>query len=67
MAAFLWQEAATVEATQESIYNALFKATTIESTRGIARAIPIDRVIEILEEYNALNWDQSISPGKNQE
>ncbi len=55
---------ATVEATQESIYNALFKATTIESSRGIYREIPIERVVKILEKYNALNWDKTISPGK---
>jgi len=54
--------AATVEATQESIYNALFKATTVESSRGISHAIDIDSVIEILNKYNALNWDKSISP-----
>ena len=54
---------AAVEATQESIYNALFKATTIESSRGRSEAIPIDRVVEILAKYNALNWDETISPG----
>jgi D-aminopeptidase len=54
--------AATAEATQESIYNALFKATTIESSRGISRAIPIEPVIEILQKYNALNWQESLPP-----
>lgn len=58
--------AATVEATQESIYNALFKATTIESSRGISKAISIDEVTRILRNYNALNWDENVSPGKNE-
>lgn len=57
--------AATVEATQESIYNALFKATTVESSRGISRAISINDVIRILTKYNALNWDRSIAPNSN--
>ncbi len=54
--------AATAEATEEAIYNALFKATTIESSRGIRHAIPINAVREILEKYNALNWDKTLSP-----
>ena len=54
---------ATVEATQEAIYNALFKATTVESSRGVSEAIPIEDVIEVLKKYNVLNWDDSISPG----
>ena len=58
--------AATVEATQEAIYNALFKATTVESSRGVSHAIPIEPVVEILEKYNALNWDQTLPPGNNQ-
>ncbi len=55
---------ATVEATQESIYNALFKATTIESSRGVSEAISIEEVVKVLEKYNALDWDRKIRPGK---
>jgi D-aminopeptidase len=58
--------AATVEATQESIYNALFKATTVTSSRGTSHAISIDQVVEILKKYNSLNWDHSISPGNSE-
>ena len=47
--------AATAEATEEAIYNAIFKATTVSSARGELRAIPLDEVIEILREYNAIN------------
>lgn len=56
--------AATAEATEEAIYNAIFKATTIESSRGTLRAIPVDSVVAILEKYNALNWDKTLPPGQ---
>ena len=54
--------AATAEATEEAIYNALFKATTIESSRGTRHAISIIAVRKILEKYNVLNWDKTLSP-----
>ena len=53
--------AATAEATEEAIYNAIFKATTIESDRGIRKAIPIKDLMRILEKYNALYWDKNIT------
>ena len=46
--------AATVEATEEAIYNAILKATTIKSERGIREQIPIDKLLEVLEKYNVL-------------
>ena len=46
--------AATTEATEEAIYNAIFKATTVSSTRGELRAIPVDEVLPILREYRAI-------------
>ena len=39
---------AALEATEEAIYNALFKATTVRSSIGAAEAIPIERVRELL-------------------
>jgi D-aminopeptidase len=51
--------AATAEATVEAVYNAIFKATTVSSARGELKAVPVDAVKEILEKYNALNWDES--------
>ena len=54
--------AATAEATEEAIYNAIFKATTVESSRGTRYAIPIVAVREILEKYNSLHWDKTLSP-----
>ena len=52
--------AATAEATEEAIYNAIFKATTVSSSRGELRAIPIDDLLQVLEKHQVLNWDQSV-------
>lgn len=49
--------AATAEATQEAIYNAIFKASTVTSSRGELVAIPLDELLDVLEEYNALVRD----------
>jgi D-aminopeptidase len=54
--------AATAEATEEAIYNAILKATTVRSSRGSLEAIPLDKVKVILEKYNVLNWDKTLSP-----
>ena len=45
--------AATVEATEEAIYNSLFRATTVTSNGRTIEALPIDRVREILQRYSA--------------
>ncbi len=42
---------AVIEATEEAIYNSLFRASTVSSKRGTVEAIPIDRVKEILTRY----------------
>ena len=42
---------AVVEATEEAIYNSLFKAVTVEGHRGTIEALPVDRVMEVLREY----------------
>lgn len=52
--------AATAEATEEAIYNAIFKATTVTSSRGTLEAVPMDRLMEILEKHQVLNWDESV-------
>ena len=57
--------AAAAEATEEAIYNAILKATTVTSSRGTLEAIDVEAVREILEKYNALNWNQTVSPGNN--
>ncbi len=40
---------AALEATEEAVYNSLFQATSIRSASGIADAIPIDRIRELLK------------------
>ena len=39
---------AALEASEEAIYNSLFRATTVRSRFGVAEAIPIERVRELL-------------------
>ncbi|MGI9295887.1 MAG: P1 family peptidase, partial [Pseudomonadales bacterium] len=56
--------AAAAEATEEAIYNAIFKATTVTSSRGRLEAIPVEDLERILEKYKVLEWDSSISPGQ---
>lgn len=51
--------AAAVEATEEAIYNSLFKATTVTGHRGTTlEALPIEETVAILRKYNALDWDR---------
>jgi D-aminopeptidase len=46
---------AVVEATEEAIYNSLFKATTVTGRDGHrADALPIEKTVEILKKYNAV-------------
>lgn len=54
--------AATAEATEEAIYNAILKATTVESSRGRLEAIPLEETLKILQKYNALDWDETLPP-----
>jgi D-aminopeptidase len=51
---------AVAEATEEAIYNSLFRATTVEGHRGTVEALPLDRTLGILEKYNVLDWDRSL-------
>jgi D-aminopeptidase len=44
-----------VEATEEAIYNSLFRATTVRSRGRTIEALPLDRVREILVKYNVVN------------
>lgn len=49
---------AVVEATEEAIYNSLFRATTVTGHRGrTAEALPIRETLDVLRKYNALGWD----------
>jgi len=54
--------AATAEATEEAIYNAIIKATTVSSSRGTLEAIPLEELIRILEKHQVLRWDETQRP-----
>ncbi len=45
---------AVIEATEEAIYNSLFRATTVTGRGRTVEALPIDRTIEILRRHGAL-------------
>ncbi len=45
---------AVIEATEEAIYNSLFRATTTTGRSHTIEALPIDRTLEILKKYHAL-------------
>jgi D-aminopeptidase len=40
---------AVLEATEEAVYNSLFRATTVKSRFGVAEAIPIEAVRQLLK------------------
>ncbi len=42
---------ATLEATEEAVYNSMLKATSVTSRFGTAEALPVERVREILQKY----------------
>lgn len=45
---------AVIEATEEAIYNSLFRATTITGCGHTVEALPLERTIGILRKHNAL-------------
>jgi D-aminopeptidase len=49
---------AVAEATEEAVYNSLFKAVNVRGPRNEVTALPIPETLEILRRYNALNWDR---------
>ena len=55
---------ATAEATEEAIYNAILKATTVSSKRGTLEALPLEETIDILKKYRVLNWDKTLPAEK---
>jgi D-aminopeptidase len=42
---------AVIEATEEAVYNSLFRATTVTGRGRTVEALPIDRTLEILRKY----------------
>ena len=45
---------ATVEATEEAIYNSLFRATTVTGMGRTAEALPIEATVEVLRRYGVV-------------
>ena len=45
---------AVIEATEEAIYNSLFRATTTTGRGHTVEALPIDRTLEILKRHNLI-------------
>jgi len=46
---------AVIEATEEAVYNSLFRATTVSGRGHTVEGLPIARTIEILRKHGALN------------
>ena len=55
---------ATVEATEEAIINSLFMAEMVSSRYGTMEALPVDKTMQILKKYKALNWNKKLYPWK---
>ena len=45
---------AVIEATEEAIYNSLFKATTTSGRGHTVEALPLDRTVEILRKHGLI-------------
>ena len=45
---------ATVEATEEAVYNSMFKAVTMSSRWGTREALPIEATVEVLKRYGVV-------------
>jgi D-aminopeptidase len=54
--------AAIVEATEEAIYNAMLKATTVSGRGHTLEALPLEQTLAILRKYSVLHWDRTLSP-----
>jgi D-aminopeptidase len=45
---------AAIEATEEAIYNSMFRATTVTGNGHTVEALPIDKTVTILEAHHAI-------------
>jgi D-aminopeptidase len=45
---------ATIDATEEAIYNSLLRAETVRGYRGVVRTLPVDSTITILKSHGAI-------------
>jgi D-aminopeptidase len=46
---------AVIEATEEAIYNSMFRATTMSGNGRTVEALPIDKTVEILKRHGSIN------------
>jgi D-aminopeptidase len=46
---------AVIEATEEAIYNSLFRATTTTGRGHTVEALPLDRTVEILRRHGLIS------------
>ena len=54
-----------VEATEEAIYNSLFRATTVSGHRGTVQALPLEATLGILRERGAVREQRDGPPARN--
>ena len=45
---------AVADATEEAVYNSMFKATTVKSATGTVEALPVEAVVEILRKHGVI-------------
>jgi len=45
---------AVIEATEEAVYNSMFKATTVTGNGHTVEALPIDKTVEILKKHQVI-------------
>jgi D-aminopeptidase len=45
---------AVIQATEEAVYNSMFKATTLTGNGHTVEALPIEKTVEILKEHRVI-------------
>jgi D-aminopeptidase len=45
---------AAIEATEEAVYNSMFKATTMTGNGHTVESLPIEKTVEILKEHKVI-------------
>ena len=53
---------AVIEVTEEAVYNSLLQATTITGRGHTVEALPLDRTMEILRHFGAIDDRRGASP-----
>lgn len=56
---------AVAEATEEAIYNSLFRATTVTGFKRTVQALPLERTLELLKKAGAVDAGKGKSPKEN--